>query len=149
MTAYMQIDGIDGDVTAKGHEKKIAINGYDPVAYLVRQQAFKGDKRYQTKWRCATWEFRDQKNLNLFRKNPEKYAPQYGGYCAYAMAQKNGLFVKTDPHAFTIYNKKLYLNANKKVKRMWLKNKAQFIATADENWQAHQTDGSLTPCKGK
>jgi hypothetical protein len=136
-------------IYSSGMLKKIAIGGYDPVAYILRQQAYKGDKRYQTKWRCATWEFRSQKNLNLFRKNPEKYAPQYGGYCAYAMAQKNGMFVKTDPHAFTVYQHKLYLNLNKKVRKSWLTKKDQNIAAADKNWQTHQTDGSITACKGR
>ena len=109
-----------------------AIRGYDPVAYFSEGKPVKGDDKLMYKWNNATWYFSSQQNLDLFKANPEKYAPQYGGYCAFGLS--NGYKAPTDADAWTIDNGKLYLNYNKSVREEWNKERKQRIAKADKNW---------------
>lgn len=109
-----------------------AIRGYDPVAYFTESKAVKGDDKLVYKWNNADWHFSSQKNLDLFKANPEKYAPQYGGYCAYGLS--NGYKAPTDADAWTIEKGKLYLNYNLDVREEWNKEKKQRIEKADKNW---------------
>lgn len=111
-----------------------AIKGYDTVAYFTQGKAVKGDSDYSTEYKQAKWLFSSQENLDLFTANPEKYAPQYGGYCAYAVAQNTTASIK--PELFTIHNGKLYLNYNQKFNNKWLGSKEQYIIDADKNWPA-------------
>ncbi len=106
-----------------------AIYGYDTVAYWTQSQAVKGDEQYSTAWRGADWYFANADNMSLFISNPEKYAPQYGGYCAYAMS--NDSFASIDEEAFTIYKDKLYLNYNKRIMHKWLADKDEYILLAN------------------
>ena len=85
-----------------------AINGYDPVAYFTVGKPVKGQDGFATEWMGAKWKFSSQANLDLFKSNPEKFAPQYGGYCAYGVTQ--GSLVKVEPEQFTLRDGKLYLN---------------------------------------
>lgn len=110
----------------------IAIQGYDPVAYFKESKPVKGDERFILKWNDANWLFSSQQNLDSFKLNPSKFAPQYGGYCAYGMSE--GHKAPTDPDAWTIVNDKLYLNYNTKVKGFWKKDQAKRIEDADKNW---------------
>jgi len=109
-----------------------AIQGYDPVAYFEEGKAIKGNASFTTKWDGAEWFFSSQENLDLFQVDPKKYAPQYGGYCAYGVA-KGGLY-ETEPEAWTIVDGKLYLNYNTKIKKDWEQDIPGFIVKADENW---------------
>ena len=109
-----------------------AIHGYDPVSYFSEHKPVKGDKNYKMNWNSATWYFASQKNLELFKLNPQMYAPQYGGYCAYGLA--DGHKASTDPQAWTIVNGKLYLNYNKEVQGYWNKKQGEYILTADKHW---------------
>ena len=109
-----------------------AIKGYDTVAYFTEGKAVKGNKDFSTEYQQAKWLFSSQENLDLFVANPEKYAPQYGGYCAYAVSQNTTASIK--PELFTIHDGKLYLNYNKKINDDWLANKEQYINEADKNW---------------
>ena len=111
-----------------------AIKGYDTVAYFTEGQAVEGDKQFSTEYKGANWLFSSQENLDLFVANPEKYAPQYGGYCAYAVSQNATASIQ--PEQFTIHEGKLYLNYNAKVNEKWLANKENFIEKADEFWPA-------------
>lgn len=106
-----------------------AIYGYDPVAYFTQNKAVKGSKKYSFGWRGAEWRFASQEHLDMFRGAPEKYAPQYGGYCAYAMSQDR--LVGIDEDAFTIHEGKLYLNYSKGVMKDWRADKAAYIQKAD------------------
>jgi YHS domain-containing protein len=106
-----------------------AIYGYDPVAYFKVNQAVKGEEDITHEYKGAVWYFSSEENKNLFISNPEKWSPQYGGYCAYAMSR--GRFVGVDEEAFTIYNDKLYLNYSKSVREDWLEDKDGFIELAD------------------
>ena len=114
-----------------------AIYGYDPVAYFTADKAVKGNQEFTTIWRGAEWYFSSQGHRDLFIAEPLKYAPQYGGYCAYAM--REGRFVSIDKEAFTIIEGKLYLNYSKSVMNEWRTNANQFITKAD-NWYPKRVD---------
>jgi len=109
-----------------------AIRGYDPVAYFMAGKPVKGDAKFSYTWRGASWHFASQQNLDLFKSNPEKYAPQYGGYCAYGTAK--GHKAPIDPQAWTVLNGKLYLNYDADVKATWDKDRPGYIQKADKNW---------------
>jgi YHS domain-containing protein len=109
-----------------------AVRGYDPVAYFTERKPVKGKENLTYHWKDATWYFSSKENLNSFTKNPEKYAPQYGGYCAYGMSK--GHKATTDPNAWTIVDEKLYLNNSLQVKEKWMKDQQQNIVKANENW---------------
>jgi YHS domain-containing protein len=110
----------------------LAIAGYDPVAYFTESAARKGSAQHSLSWNGATWRFASAKNKKLFEADPEKYAPQYGGYCAYAMA--NGDLVSINPKAWDIYNGKLYLNYSSVVWAIWSRNRNGYISRADARW---------------
>jgi len=110
----------------------IAIRGYDPVAYFTNDKPVKGDPNNVHQWMGTTWQFANKANLDSFVDNPEKYAPQYGGYCAFAAS--SGYIAPTDPNAWTIYNDKLYLNYSTSIRKRWSKDKGGHITSADKNW---------------
>ena len=109
-----------------------AINGYDPVAYFTEMKPVQGDHAYSFTYKGAPFHFASAENRDLFAADPEKYAPQYGGYCAYAMAQ--GAFATTVPEAWTVKEGKLYLNYSTGVRQLWRKDPDGFIAKADAAW---------------
>jgi len=110
-----------------------AVGGYDAVSYFQgNQKPVKGKKKFSTSYKGANWKFASKENLETFLADPEKYAPQYGGYCAYAVAL--GDTVKGDPLQYHISDNKLYLNINRKYKNIWLKDKDNFIAKGDQQW---------------
>ncbi|HEY4967885.1 MAG TPA: YHS domain-containing (seleno)protein [Puia sp.] len=112
--------------------KGIALDGYDAVAFFTQGKPVKGSSVYALQWNSAQWLFADQTNLESFKKTPEKYAPQYGGYCAYGAAQGHKAPVEID--TWSIVGNKLYLNYNQKVKSTWLKDEGAYIETANKNW---------------
>ncbi|GAB4410719.1 MAG: YHS domain-containing (seleno)protein [Bacteroidia bacterium] len=112
--------------------RKGAIEGYDPVAYFREGKAVPGTSTHTYVWKGATWRFANAANLEAFKARPEAYAPQYGGYCAYAVA--NGYTAQIDPQAWKIVDGKLYLNYNPAVQKDWEAQQADFIRQADSNW---------------
>ena len=110
----------------------IAINGYDPVAYFLQQKAIPGIEEYSYNWGGSVWYFSSDANADSFRINPEKYAPQFGGYCAYGCSENHES--PTDPKAYTIIDGKLYLNYNMKVRKYWLNDTTARIKKANEFW---------------
>ena len=110
-----------------------ALGGYDTVAYFTVGKPVKGDKQFKHEYKGADWYFSSKENLELFKKSPTNYAPQYGGYCAWAVGAKNSLY-KGDAKHWKIIDKKLYLNYNKSVNDDWLKDTKGFIIKADKNW---------------
>jgi hypothetical protein len=116
-------------VTAEG-----AIRGYDPVAYHTQSKAVPGLRSITHAWNGATWRFANQANRDLFAADPERYAPRYGGYCAYGTSR--GYKVSTDPQAFAIVDGKLYLNYNLPVQATWNQGRREHIRKADEQWKA-------------
>lgn len=113
-------------------ENGIAIRGTDPVAYFTKGIVEKGTNDLPLMWRGATWHFSDPLHLVAFEADPEAYAPQYGGYCAYAVSK--GGIATTDPEAWTIHNDKLYLNFSLTVRGIWSEDIPGNIEKADANW---------------
>lgn len=111
----------------------VAIKGYDPVAYFTIGQPVKGKSEFAVKWMGATWHFSSAANRDVFKAMPAKYAPKYGGWCAYAVGRYNSLY-KIDPHSWKIVGGKLYLNAGKSVQRDWEKDVPGYITKADKYW---------------
>jgi hypothetical protein len=109
-----------------------AINGYDTVAYFTAKKAVKGLDILSHDWNGATWKFASAEHLALFKANPDKYAPQYGGYCAYGVAQ--GYLVKVDPKQFTVRDDKLYLNYDASVQARWSRDISGYVSSADQKF---------------
>jgi YHS domain-containing protein len=109
------------------------INGYDPVAYFKNGKPEQGKAEFSATYQGGTFWFASKENRDLFQKNPNQYAPQYGGYCAYAVAAKNSL-VEVDPTVWKIIGGKLYLNYDQDVAVTWNKDSAGYIKTGDANW---------------
>ena len=112
----------------------VAIKGYDAVAYFTEGEARKGAADHQAEWNGATWRFVSAEHLAKFTADSEKYAPQYGGYCAWAVS--NNYTAPVDPEAWKIADGKLYLNYNHDVQAKWEKEMASNIAKADAHWPA-------------
>ena len=109
-----------------------AIRGYDPVAYHTEGAPVLGSAGITHTWQDVEWRFASEENRDLFAADPERYAPQYGGYCAFGTSR--GYKVSTQPEAFAIVDGKLYLNYNLAVQKTWDKDRPGYIAKADENW---------------
>lgn len=109
-----------------------AIKGYDPVAYFEASKPVKGDSDFTFDWNGATWYFASSENRDTFVASPEKYAPQYGGYCAWAVSR--GYTAKIDPEAWRIHEGKLYLNYSLAVQQNWEKDIPGNIVLGDKNW---------------
>ena len=114
----------------------VAIKGYDPVAYFEQGEPVEGSEEFQHEWQGATWRFSSVSNRDLFAADPDKYAPQYGGYCAYAVSQ--GSTADIDPEAWTIVDGKLYLNYNKQVRAIWTEDIPGHVEKADRHWREIQ-----------
>ena len=113
-------------------EDGVAIKGADPVAYFEQGAFVQGDNEFSYEWEGATWHFSSAENRDLFISQPEQYAPQYGGFCAWAVSQ--GATAPIDPTAWKIVEGKLYLNYDDKVQSRWQKDIPGNIAKADQNW---------------
>ena len=109
-----------------------AIRGYDAVAYFKEGKPVEGKSTFQTDWMDASWRFISQANLDLFKAAPDSYAPQFGGYCAYAVSR--GYTASIDPEAWTIHDGKLYLNYSKSVRDQWSQDIPTNIQKAEANW---------------
>lgn len=112
----------------------VAVGGYDAVSYFRDGEPRPGKAEFAVDWQGVGWRFASAENLSAFQASPEKYAPQYGGYCAYAVSK--GATAKGDPLAWTIAGGKLYLNYSPAVRATWRSDVAGNIAKADANWPA-------------
>jgi YHS domain-containing protein len=110
----------------------VAIDGYDPVAYFTDGKPVEGKKEFQTTWSGAQWRFASAEHRDLFVKEPTKYAPQYGGYCAWAVAHDDTAGI--DPKAWTIVDGRLYLNYSFDIQKKWSADIPGNIKKADANW---------------
>ena len=110
----------------------IAINGIDPVAYFTEERPIEGDAAHAIDWDGAQLLFASAENKAMFMADPERFKPQYGGYCAYAVSK--GYTASTDPKAWSIYNDRLYLNYSRPVRALWALDKEGHIASANANW---------------
>lgn len=118
------------DIDANG----VAVKGYDVVAYFAQKQPVKGTPTLSITWSGAIWHFSSEAHRKLFLASPQKYAPQYGGYCAWAVSR--GYTASIDPNAWKIVDQKLYLNFNLSVQKQWEQDIPGNIALADKNWPA-------------
>ncbi|MEM7218587.1 MAG: YHS domain-containing (seleno)protein [Pseudomonadota bacterium] len=112
-----------------------AVRGVDVVAYhslAAGAPAVRGDPAITFEYMGATWRFASIENRELFSADPARYAPQYGGYCAFAVS--HGFTKSVDPDLWHIVDGKLYLNFNKRADRKWLRNRDAAIGRADSNW---------------
>lgn len=110
----------------------VAIKGHDPVAYFTQGAAVAGDAAFTATHEGATYQFASAENRDMFLAEPAKFAPQYGGYCAYAVAQ--GYTAPIDPEAFTVHDDRLYLNFSKGVRSRWERDIPGNIEKGDANW---------------
>lgn len=110
----------------------VAINGYDTVAYFTQSQPIAGNLEYAVNWNDAVWLFATPDNMALFEADPESYAPQFGGYCAYALSK--GSIAPTVPEAWTVHNGKLYLNFSQRARELWLADIPGNVDKANGYW---------------
>lgn len=118
-------------------ENKVAIQGYDPVAYFTQKKAVKGKSNLAYTYEGVTYNFSSQANKDLFLKTPTNYEPQYGGWCSYAMGA-NGEKVEVDPETFKIVDGKLNLFYNayfNNTLKSWNKDEVNLKKKADANWK--------------
>ncbi|MEO0756665.1 MAG: YHS domain-containing (seleno)protein [Cyanobacteria bacterium J06648_16] len=113
-------------------EDGIAIRGADPVAYFTEGEYVPGAAEFTHDWQGATWQFASAENRDAFAADPEAYAPEYGGFCAWAVSQ--GQTASIEPTAWKIVDGKLYLNYSDGIQKRWAKDIPGNIAKADENW---------------
>jgi hypothetical protein len=123
----------DGPVPAVSVDASgVALHGYDAVAYFSEHAAEKGDARFAFTWSGATWLFATAENRDRFAESPGSYAPQFGGYCSWAVSRNYTADI--DPEAFDIVNGRLYLNYSKAVQLRWKLDRAGNIRKAEQNW---------------
>src|SRR5687767_4509394 len=111
---------------------QLALRGYDAVAYSTTGQPTQGSTNFEHRWNGAVWRFSTAANRDQFAKEPERYAPEFGGYCAYAVSR--GYTADGDPHAWRIVDGRLYLNYSKRVQRLWEEDVPCSIAKGRQNW---------------
>ena len=115
---------------------QVAIRGYDTVAYFTESKPMKGKPEFAFKWRDVTWHFTSAKHKDLFAAEPQRYVPQFGGFCA--MAMTNGVVLEVDPNAWTIVDNKLYLNFSLRGTGRFRQDLPGNIAKSEGHWAALQ-----------
>lgn len=111
----------------------VGIQGYDPVSYFQKSGPRHGDGNHQAFYEGVGYIFVSEANKKIFKENPVKYLPAYGGYCAFGISA--GKKVYGDPLTWKIVNNKLYFNLNKKIQTIWLKDIALYVGQADKEWR--------------
>ncbi len=126
------LTGFSGIAVGESAAGDVAIKGYDTVAYFKAGKALRGNESFTFPWHGMTWYFSSKENRDLFAANPAKYAPQYDGYCAWAMTELRK--AQTDPEVWKIVDGKLYLNCSKAAFEKWSRDIPGNIKKADANW---------------
>lgn len=132
MAIALAVPARAGEAPVYSNWRGRAISGTDPVAYFTEGRPVAGSSDFTHEWNGATWYFASAENRDAFAAEPARYAPQYGGYCAWAVSQ--GYTASTDPEAWTIVDGRLFLNYSKDVQATWEKDRDGNIAKADTNW---------------
>lgn len=132
MVALLVISGVAHATDPIYQKDGLAIKGFDPVAYFTQAKPIRGSAEFSLTYQGAIWQFSSQDHKDLFEANPEKYTPQYGGYCAYAVSK--GSTAKIEPDAWKIVDGKLYLNYSTSIQKKWEKDISGYIEKADANW---------------
>ncbi|MGW8157165.1 MAG: YHS domain-containing (seleno)protein [Desulfoprunum sp.] len=136
LLACLLVAGLGGTAVGISAASDTAIKGYDPVAYFLAGKAMKGSEAHTYRWHNLTWHFQSGGNRDLFAATPEEFAPQYDGYCAWAMTEKRKAI--TDPEVWKIVDGKLYLNCSMAAYAKWSRDIPENIAKADANWLEFQ-----------
>jgi YHS domain-containing protein len=130
-------NGIEGVSPINTDPSGLAVRGYDAVAFFAENAAVSGSPSFEYTWNGAKWLFASAENLEKFKAAPTVYAPQFGGYCSYAVS--HGYTADGDPATWKIADGKLYLNYNQEAKQEWEKNQDKFIKDGEQNWKEFQT----------
>lgn len=120
--------------TTYNSTRGVALDGYDVVAYFTEGRPVQGTPAFTHTWEQTTWRFASAARRDAFAAAPGKYAPRFGGFCAYGVSR--GYAVDIDPNAWTVVDGRLYLNYSKSVQRTWDTDRATFIRRAEANWPA-------------
>jgi YHS domain-containing protein len=120
------------DIDTNADANDLAIKGYDTVAYFTQGKPTKGTEQYSATYKNAIYQFSSAENRDLFRANPAKYAPQFGGFCAFGVTK--GRKFDTDPTAWRVVDGKLYLNLNHDVQKIWVEDVPGNITAGFDTW---------------
>lgn len=120
------------NIEVNANTNDLAIKGYDTVSYFTNGAPTKGSNKFTAAHNGAIYQFSSAENRDLFKSEPSKYAPQYGGFCAFGVTMNRKF--DTDPTAWHIRGDKLYLNLNKDVQKKWVTDIPGYIETAQNNW---------------
>ncbi|WP_319585636.1 YHS domain-containing (seleno)protein [uncultured Desulfobulbus sp.] len=137
LLTLLLLSGFGGIAAGESPVSDIAIKGYDSVAYFQAGKALKGNESFTFQWHNLTWYFQSKENRDLFATGPERFAPQYDGYCAWALTEKRKAV--TDPEVWKIVDGKLYLNCSMAAFEKWSKDIPGNIKKADANWLKFNT----------
>ncbi len=130
---WVGMSGEEGVKPVNTAADDLAVKGFDTVAFFTDEKLTKGSAEFSHDWKGAKWQFASAENLEKFKAAPEKYAPQFGGYCSYATA--HGYTADGDPATWKIVDGRLYLNYNQKAKDLWEKDQVKFIIDGEQNWK--------------
>jgi hypothetical protein len=130
--ALLAVQAAAGELPVNAGADKVAIKGYDTVAYFTIGQPTKGLSEFEYEWQGAKWHFANAEHRDLFVGNPDKYAPRFGGFCAMGMSM--GMKFGADPEAWAVVDGKLYLNYDKPALEEFKQDAPSHIAKADANW---------------
>jgi YHS domain-containing protein len=122
------------DPVYTGFFSSLAVGGYDVVAYFTESKPVEGNSKFSFEYMNAEWRFSNAENLVLFKAEPGKFVPQYGGYCAWAVSQ--GYTARGNPENWRIEDGKLYLNYDDEVQAVWVKDIPGYLELANKNWPA-------------
>jgi YHS domain-containing protein len=137
VAAFAACSKLDSSLGLNTDENGHALRGFDAVAYFAVENAVKGDGKYEYVWNGAKWLFSSEENMKKFRENPGMYAPQFGGYCSYAVSK--GYTANGDPEAWKVVDGKLYLNYSPEVKKLWEQDQEKRISDGEKNWTEFKT----------
>jgi YHS domain-containing protein len=152
-TAFAGDDGLLAQAAAPSEKKAapkpkvnvdqsgVILNGYDPVAYIKQNRPVKGDPKFSSTYRTAIYHFASAADKAAFDKNPAKYVPQYGGFCAESMS-RGKLESHIDPNVFFVYKGKLYVCSNAKGAKRFLSKPEVNIQKANKNWETYEPPSS-------
>lgn len=130
--SVVPVAGRDPVTPVNSSKEGVAIKGYDAVAYFEQSRPVLGNAKFMHQWMGSSWHFASVADRDQFAANPERYAPQFGGYCSRAV--NKGYTADIDPDAWTIINGKLYLNYSRSVQKEWEQDVVQRISDAEKNW---------------
>ena len=134
---------LDGPIYTTNAGETLALSGYDAVSYFTGDAPVEGTAEYTVRYQGYDYQFANAENAAEFQTDPAKYAPQYGGYCAWAIGANDAL-APGDPEVYKIVDGKLYLNFNESVAERWNKDIPGYIASADVNYPTHSPDEHYT-----